>query len=73
MTAQFLIADYIRKDDFDRMDTTADAPDEAQRLAEAMAKEHQCKVFVLAVVGVVECPASEPSWTKPLPSTEHAL
>jgi hypothetical protein len=70
---QYVIFDYIRAYDIERMDTTANTPDEAQRLAEAMAKEHQCKVFVLAVVGVVECPASEPSWTKPLPSTEHAL
>ena len=68
MAAQFLIADYIRKDDFDRMDTTANTPDEAQRLAEAMAKEHQCKVYVFGVVGVVECPAAEPQWTKPLPA-----
>ena len=70
---QYLVMDYIRAYDLERMDTPAETPDEAQRLAEAMAKEHRCKVFVLAVVGVVECPASEPSWTKPLPSTEHAL
>ena len=65
---QYVIFDYIRAYDIERMDTTANTPDEAQRLAEAMAKEHQCKVFVLAVVGVVECPASEPSWTKPIGS-----
>ena len=63
---QFLIADYIRLYDLERMDTPAETPEEARRLAEAMAKEHRCKVFVLAVVGVVECPASEPSWTKPI-------
>jgi hypothetical protein len=55
------------------MDTAAETPEEAQRLAEAMAKEHRCKVYVFGVVGVVECPAAEPQWTKPLPSTEHAL
>ena len=62
----YLIADHLRKDDFDRMDTTANTPDEAQRLAEAMAKEHRCRVYVLAVVGIVECPAIEPNWTKPM-------
>jgi hypothetical protein len=63
---QYVIFDYIRAYDIERMDTTANTPDKAQRLAEAMAKEHRCKVYVLAVVGVVECPALEPSWTKPL-------
>ena len=62
----YLIADYIRMYDLERMDTTAETPDEAQRLAEAMAKEHRCRVYVLAVVGVVECPAIETSWTKPM-------
>ena len=65
---QFLIADYIRLYDLERMDTPAETPEEARRLAEAMAKEHQCKVYVLGVVGVVECPAAEPQWTKPLPA-----
>ena len=68
MAAQFLIADYIRLYDLERMDTPAETPEEARRLAEAMAKEHRCKVYVLAVVGVVECPASEPSWTQPMGS-----
>ena len=63
---QFLIADYIRLYDLERMDTPAETPEEAQRLAEPMAKSHRCKVYVMAVVGVVECPASEPSWTKPI-------
>ena len=63
---QYLVADYIRLYDLERMDTPAETPEEARRLAEAMAKEHRCKVFVLAVVGVVECPASDPSWTKPI-------
>lgn len=63
---QFLIADHLRKDDFDRMDTTADTPAEAQRLAEEMSRQHKCKVYVLAVVGIVECPAIEPNWTKPI-------
>ena len=63
---QFLIADYIRMYDLERQDTPAETPEEAQRLAEAMARLHHCKVYVLAVVGVVECPALEPSWTKPM-------
>ena len=66
MAAQFLIADYIRLYDLERMDTPAETPAEAQRLAEAMAKEHRCRVYVLGVVGIVECPAIEPNWTKPL-------
>jgi len=66
MAAQFLIADYIRLYDLERMDTPAETPEEARRLAEDMARQHKCKVFVLAVVGVVECPASDPSWTKPI-------
>jgi len=70
---QYVIFDYIRAYDIERMDTAAETPEEAQRLAEAMAKEHRCKVYVFGVVGVVECPAAEPQWTKPLPSTEHAL
>ena len=63
---QYVIFDYIRAYDIERMDTPAETPEEAQRLAEAMARQHKCKVYVLAVVGVVECPASEPSWTKPI-------
>ena len=66
MAAQYLVCDYVRLYDLERQDTPAETPEEAQRLAEAMAKEHRCKVYVLAVVGVVECPASEPSWTKPM-------
>ena len=65
---QYVMFDYIRAYDIERMDTVAETSAEAQRLAEAMAKEHRCKVFVLAVVGVVECPASEPAWTKPIGS-----
>ena len=63
---KYVVMDYIRAYDIERMDTPAETPEEARRLAEAMAKEHRCKVYVLAVVGVVECPASEPSWTKPM-------
>ena len=66
MAAQYLIADYIRMYDLERMDTPAETLEEARRLAEDMARRHKCKVYVLAVVGVVECPASEPSWTKPM-------
>ena len=66
MAAQYLIADHIRLYDLERMDTPAETPEEARRLAEAMAKEHRCKVFVLAIVGVVGCPAIEPSWTRPM-------
>ena len=65
---QYVIFDYIRAYDIERMDTPAETPEEAVRLAEDMARRHKCKVFVLAVVGVVECPASEPSWTKPMGS-----
>ena len=65
---QYLIAGYIRPYDLERQDTPADTPAEAQRLAEAMAKAHRCRVYVLGVVGIVECPAIEPSWTKPIGS-----
>ena len=65
---QYVIFDYIRACDIERMDTPAETPEEARRLAEDMSRRHKCKVYVLAVVGVVECPASEPSWTKPIGS-----
>ena len=65
----YLIADYIRLYDLERQDTPAETPEEARRLAETMARQHKCKVYVLGVVGVVECPALEPSWTKPMGGT----
>ena len=66
MAAQFLIADYIRLYDLERQDTPAETPEEARRLAEAMARQHKCKVYVLGVVGVVECPAIVPQWVQPM-------
>ena len=63
---KYVIFDYIRAYDIERMDTPAETPEEARRLAEAMARLHHCKVYILEIVGVVECLATEPSWTKPL-------
>ena len=62
----YLICDHLRLDDLQRMDTAADTPDEAQRKAADIAQRYHCRVYVLGVVGVVECPAIEPQWVKPL-------
>ena len=62
----YIIADHLRMDDFKRMDTSADTPAEAQTKAAEMAKLYACRVYVLGVVGVVECPAIEPQWVQPM-------
>ena len=38
------------------------------RLATEMAQQYRCRVYVLGVVGVVECPAREPQWVQALPT-----
>ena len=62
----YLICDAERVRDLHRMDTTADTPEQAQQLAAEMAKQYGCRVYVLGVVGVVECPATVPQWVQPL-------
>ena len=62
----YIIADRLRMDDFKRMDTSADTPADAQAKAAGLAKKYGCRVYVLGVVGVVECPAKEPQWVKPM-------
>ena len=64
----YLICDAERVRDLQRMDTTADTPEQAQQLAAALAQQYGCRVYVLGVVGVVECPAREPQWVQPLPT-----
>ena len=62
----YLICDHLRLADLLRMDTAAGTPPEAQAEAEAMAAQYGCRVYVLGVIGVVECPAKEPKWTQPI-------
>lgn len=70
MTANYLICDHLRLSDLQRMDTSADTPAQAQQAAAEMAQRYGCRVYVLGVVGVVECPAKEPQWTKPMDQTK---
>ena len=63
---QYVIFDYIRAYDIERMDTSADTPAEAQAKAAEMAQQYGCRVYVLGVVGVVECPAIVPQWVQPM-------
>ena len=65
----YIIADHLRLADLREMDTTADTPEEAQRLAAEMAQQYRCRVYVLGVVGVVECPAREPQWVQAMVAT----
>ena len=62
----YLIVDAIRLADLCRMDTVAHTPADAQRLAADMAKEYRCRVYVLGIVGIVDCAAIEPQWVQPL-------
>ena len=66
---KYLICDSKRAGDLQRMDTTAATPEEAQRLAAEMAQQYGCRVYVLGVVGVVECPAREPQWVQAMVAT----
>ena len=68
MFTHYLICDHLRLVDLLRMDTSAGTPPEAQAAAEAMAAQYGCRVYVLGVVGVVECPAKEPQWVKAIPA-----
>ena len=62
----YIIADAERVSDLRRMDTTADTPEQAQDLAAEMAQQYGCRVYVLGVVGVVECPATVAQWVQPI-------
>ena len=65
----YLICDAERVRDLHRMDTTADTPAQAQHLAAGMAQQYGCRVYVLGVVGVVECLATAPQWVRPIGDT----
>ena len=65
----YIIADAERVSDLRRMDTTADTPEQAQQLAAEMAQQYGCRVYVLGVMSVVECPAREPQWVQPIGET----
>lgn len=68
----YLIADARRLGDLRRMDTTAETVADAKREAEAMAKRHGVRVYVLAVVGEVEGEI-EPRWAQdPAPPEPQA-
>lgn len=62
----YLICDHLRLADLQRMDTAADTPAAAQHKAAELAKLYGCRVYVLGIVGVVECPAIEPQWVQPM-------
>ena len=62
----YLICDHLRLADLQRQDTAADTPAAAQHKAAELAKLYGCRVYVLGVVGVVECPAIEPHWVQPM-------
>ena len=62
----YLICDHLRLADLQRMDTAADTPADAQHKAAELAKLYGCRVYVLGVVGVVECPAIVPQWVHPI-------
>ena len=61
-----IICDHLRLTDFGRQDTIANTPAEAQQKAAEMAQRFGCRVYVLGIVGVVECPAIEPHWVMPI-------
>ena len=63
-TVQYLVCDARRFGDLARQDTAAMTAEQAQQAAAEMAQRYGCRVYVLGVVGVVECPAKEPQWTK---------
>lgn len=42
--------------------------EQAQQAAADMARRYGCRVYVLGVVGVVECLSREPQWVQPLPT-----
>ena len=67
--ATYLIVDAIRLSDLLRMDTTAQTPAEAKKLAEAMAKQYGTTVTVLAPVGEVSG-AVEPRWETAIPGAD---
>ena len=70
MFTHYLICDHLRLVDLLRMDTSAGTPPEAQAAAEAMSAKYGCRVYVLGIIGVVECPAKEPKWTQPMHGAE---
>ena len=65
----YLICDAERVRDLHRMDTTPDTTEQAQHLAAEMAQQYGCRVYVLGVLGVVECPATVPQWVQPIGET----
>lgn len=68
---QYIVCDALRFGDLQHQDTAAMTAEQAQQAAAEMAQRYGCRVYVLGVVGVVECPAKEPQWTKPI-NTEQS-
>ena len=65
----YIIVDHLRLADLQRMDLTAENQVQAQHFAAEMAQQYGCRVYVLGVVGVVECPATVPQWVQPIGET----
>lgn len=64
---QYLVCDALRFGDLQHQDTAAMTAEQAQQAAAEMARRYGCRVYVLGVVGIVECPARDPQWVRPLP------
>lgn len=62
----YLVVDHLRLSDLLRQDTPAETPADAQQLAADMARRYGVRVYVLGVVGMVECPAKELKWVRPV-------
>ena len=63
---QSLVCDALRFGARAGQAPAAMTAEQAQQAAAEMAQRYGCRVYVLGVVGVVECPAKEPQWTKPM-------
>ena len=64
---QYIICDARRYGDLLNQDNVAVDDADAKRKAEELSKRFNCRVMVLGVVAVVECPAIVPQWVRPLP------
>jgi hypothetical protein len=63
---QYLVCDALRFGDLRHQDTAALTVEQARQAAADMAQRYGCRVYVLGVVGIVECPAKEPHWLRPM-------
>lgn len=59
-SVQYLVCDALRFGDLRHQDTAAMTAEQARPAAADMA--------VLGVVGIVECPARDPQWVRPVPA-----